>query len=182
MSICSMASCSVTPGRATVASKGYRFTTTSSKVRMPCSASGLHVLGIVVPAEDAAVDLGMQRLQPAVHHFRKAGVLGDVADGDALGFQVFAGAAGAVDFHAGGDQAAGEVGQAELVADADQRTLNAGRFHDGYFRRQGAGAMPTLRVVAAHAASFPSVRTTTLAVLTEMSMTAGRIRSRKTIS
>ena len=87
---------------------------------------GLHVLGIVVAAEDAAVDLGMERLQPAVHHFREAGIVGDVADGDTFAFQVFAGAAGAEDFHAGGDQAAGEVGQAELVADADQGALNRG--------------------------------------------------------
>ena len=90
---------------------------------------GLHVLGVVVAAEDAAVDLGMQGLQPAVHHFRKAGVLGDVADRDALAFQVFAGAAGAVDFHAGGGQAAGETGQSELVADTYQCTLNARRLH-----------------------------------------------------
>ena len=72
------------PARAMVASKGYRFTTTSSKVRMPCSARAFMSCGIVVAAEDAAVDLGMERLQPAVHHFRKAGVLGDVADGDAF--------------------------------------------------------------------------------------------------
>ena len=78
---------------------------------MPCSASELHVLGVVVPAEDAAVDLRVQRLQPAVHHLRKAGVLGDVADRDALGFQVLSRAAGAVDFHALGHQPPGEIGQ-----------------------------------------------------------------------
>ena len=144
---------------------------------MPCSASGLHVLGIVVAAEDAAVDLGMERLQPAVHHLGEAGVLGDVADGDALALQVLAGAAGAEDFHAGGGQAAGEVGQAELVADADQRTLDAGRFHGGYFRGRGASATPTLRVVAAtwrifiRANHHPSG-------FGEMSMPAGRISCR----
>ena len=93
---------------------------------MPCSASGLHVLGVVVAAEDAAVDLGMERFQPAVHHFGKAGVLGDVADGDAFALQVFAGAAGAEDFHAGGGQSAGEIGQPQLVADADQGALMRG--------------------------------------------------------
>ncbi len=40
----------------------------------------LHVLGVVVPAEDAAVDLRMERLEPPVHHFREAGVVGHVAD------------------------------------------------------------------------------------------------------
>ena len=49
--------------------------------------------------------------------------------------QVFAGAAGAVDFDAGGGQAAGEVGQAEFVADADQGALNARGLHGGSFRR-----------------------------------------------
>ena len=45
---------------------------------------GLHVVGIIVPAEDAAVDLGVQRLEPAVHHLGKAGIVGDVADRNAL--------------------------------------------------------------------------------------------------
>ena len=89
----------------------------------------LHVLGVVVAAEDSAVDLRMEGFQPAVHHFGKAGVLGHVADGDALAFQVFSGAAGAEDFHAGGGQSAGEAGQPQLVADADQGTLNARRIH-----------------------------------------------------
>ena len=95
----------------------------------------LHVLGIVVAAEDAAVDLRMEGFQPAVHHFGEAGVLGDVADGDALALQVFSGSAGAEDFHAGGDQSAGEIGQPQLVADADQGTLNAGRIHDAISRK-----------------------------------------------
>ena len=72
----------------------------------------LHVLGVVVAAEDSAVDLRMEGFEPAVHHFGEAGVLGDVADGDALALQVFSGAAGAEDFHAGGGQSAGEIGQA----------------------------------------------------------------------
>ena len=87
---------------------------------------GLHVLGVVVPAEDAAVDLGMQRLEPPVHHLGKARVVGNVADRDAFGLQVFAGSAGAEDFHAGGDQSAGEIGQPLFIADTDQDTLNAG--------------------------------------------------------
>ena len=37
------------------------------------------VLGIVADGEDAAVDARMQRLDPAVEHFGKAGHLGDVA-------------------------------------------------------------------------------------------------------
>ena len=37
------------------------------------------VLGIVAHGEDAAVDVRMQRLDPAVEHLRKAGDLGDLA-------------------------------------------------------------------------------------------------------
>ena len=94
---------------------------------------GRQVVGLVVPREDAAVDLGMQRFQPAVHHLRKAGVLGDVADGEPLGFQMPARAAGAEDFDAGGRQTAGEIGQPQLVADADQGTFDRRRSHESRF-------------------------------------------------
>ena len=57
-----------------------------------------HVLRVIVPGEDAAVDLWMERFQPAFHHFGEAGVLGDVADADALLLQVLPRAAGAIDF------------------------------------------------------------------------------------
>ena len=72
---------------------------------------GLHVLGVVVAAEDSAVDLRMEGFEPAVHHFGEARVVGHVPDGNALAFQVFSGSAGAEDFHAGGGQSAGETGQ-----------------------------------------------------------------------
>ncbi len=87
---------------------------------------GPHVFGVVVAAEDAAVDLGVQRLEPPVHHLGEARVVRNVADRDAFGLQVFAGSTGAEDFHAGGDQTAGEIGQPLLIADTDQDTLNAG--------------------------------------------------------
>ena len=59
----------------------------------------------------------------------KAGVVGHVADEDALAFEVLAGTAGAENLHAGRCQSTGEVGQPLLIADTDQRTLNTGRFH-----------------------------------------------------
>ena len=131
MSICSIASSSVTPWPGDGGLEGIEVHHHQLEGEDAVLGQGLHVLGIVVAAEDAAVDLRMEGLQPAVHHFREAGVLGDVADGDALAFQVLAGAAGAVDFHAGGGQPAGETGQPQLVADADQGTLNARGLHNG---------------------------------------------------
>ena len=47
---------------------------------MPCAASACQVVGLVVASENAAVDLGVQRLHAAIHHLGKAGVLGHVAD------------------------------------------------------------------------------------------------------
>ena len=94
----------------------------------------LHVVGIVVAAEDSAVDLRMEGFEPAIHHLGEAGVLGDVADGDALALQVFSGSAGAENLHAGGDKPAGEIGKPQLVAHADQGTLNARRIHGNVSR------------------------------------------------
>jgi hypothetical protein len=89
----------------------------------------VHVLGIVVPAEDPAVDLRVQRFQAAFHHFRKAGVGRDVADGDLFGFQVLARSAGAVELDALGDQSPRELGQPALVAHAHDRPLDLRRRH-----------------------------------------------------
>jgi hypothetical protein len=50
--------------------------------RMPCVSHALHVIGLVAPREDAAVDLGMQGLHAAFHHLGKAGVLRDLGDDD----------------------------------------------------------------------------------------------------
>ena len=135
MSICSIASSSVTPLPRDRGLERIEIHHHQLEGEDAVLGQRLHVLGIVVPAEDAAVDLGMERLEPAVHHFGEAGVVGDVADRDALALQVLSGAAGAEDFHAGGGQSAGEIGQPQLVADADQGTLDAGRLHGKFVRR-----------------------------------------------
>ena len=59
---------------------------------------------IVATTEKPAVHLGMQCLDPAIHHLGKAGVVGHIADGDAGLFQVPPGAAGAEDLDAAGGQ------------------------------------------------------------------------------
>ena len=80
---------------------------------------GLHVLGVVVPAEDPAMDLGMQRFEPPVHHFGKTGVVRASRTGIPSDSRC-AGSSGAEDFHAGGNQAAGETGQPLFITDTDQ--------------------------------------------------------------
>jgi hypothetical protein len=85
------------------------------------------MLGQVAPAEDAAMHLGMQGLDPAVEHFGKAGVVGDVGDGEAGVAQQLGGAAGGKQLDAELGQAAGKINRAALVGNADERL---GDFHE----------------------------------------------------
>ena len=81
MSMFSTASSAVTSGRATVASNGYRLTTTRS---IGCYAVLRHYAVVGAAAtENSAVYLRMQRLYTAIHHFRRAGMLRHFARGDA---------------------------------------------------------------------------------------------------
>ena len=81
---------------------------------------GHHRAVQVATTEDAAVDLRVQGLHPAVHHFREAGVVGHFHGGDAVVLEQLVGAAGGEDFHAEGGELAGEVDDAGLVGNADQ--------------------------------------------------------------
>ena len=58
---------------------------------------GGQMLRQVAAGEDAAVDLRVQRLDAAVEHFRKPGVVGDFGHGDAGIAQHLGGAAGGQD-------------------------------------------------------------------------------------
>ena len=74
----------------------------------------------VATTEDTTVDLRMQGLDPAVHHFRKTGVVGYFNSLDALFAQQLVGATGGEDFNALGGKLAGKVDDASLVGNADQ--------------------------------------------------------------
>ena len=111
-----------------------------------------HRLVDAAPAQDAAVDLGMQGLDPAVHHFRKAGVIGDFDDGDAVFGQQLGGAAGGEDFDAQAGKGAGEIDDAGFVGNADQ---GAGNFivHDdarGLRRRMKKGITSLEAMLSLH--------------------------------
>ena len=56
------------------------------------------ILRIVTAPEDAAEDFGMKRFHTTVHHFRKAGVIGDITHREPLLDEKTPRAAGAVDF------------------------------------------------------------------------------------
>ena len=87
---------------------------------------GGDVLGIFAAMQDAAVDLGMQRLDAAVEHFGESGEFGDVFDGDAGIAQQLGGASGGDEFDAEGGELAGEIDEAGFVGDAENGALNAG--------------------------------------------------------
>ncbi len=85
---------------------------------------GHHCAVQVAAAEDAAVDLRVQGLHPAVHHLREAGVVGHFDSRDAVVTQQLEGAAGGEDLDAEGFEVAGEVDDAGLVGHADQRAAH----------------------------------------------------------
>jgi hypothetical protein len=72
-------------------------------------------------AEQAAMHQRMQRLDPAIHHFRKAGELGDIPDRQAGLADRLGGAAGGEQLDVAGGQCLGQVDQAGLVGNGQQR-------------------------------------------------------------
>ena len=86
---------------------------------------GGFMLGILADGEQAAVHLGVQGFHAAVHHFRKAGEIGDVDDLQAGVGQRFACAAGGDELDAAFRQRACEVDQAGLVGNGNQRAGDA---------------------------------------------------------
>ncbi len=84
----------------------------------------LHIVRVVVSAENAAVDLRMERLYAAVHHFGKAGVVGDVAHREAEPFDKLARAAGAEEFDAARREPASKHVETRFITHADQSPTN----------------------------------------------------------
>ena len=85
------------------------------------------VIGVIADREQAAMHVGMQCLDPPIHHFRKACEIGDVADfqsgiGDGLG-----GAAGGDQFDALVGECTGEFDQAGLVGNGEKCARDAAR-------------------------------------------------------
>ncbi len=82
----------------------------------------LEVVGTMAPGENPAVDLGVQRLDAAVHHLGKAGHVGDVADRQTRRRQGPGGAPGGHQFHPQTGQAASQLGQAGFIRNTQNRT------------------------------------------------------------
>ena len=84
-------------------------------------AAELLAVGRRVAHQDAAVHARMQRLDAAVHHLGRLGVLGDIGARNAGVANGLCGAAGGEDGHARGVEALDEVGEARLVRHGDER-------------------------------------------------------------
>ena len=80
----------------------------------------------VAPRKYAAVNFGMQGLDPAVEHFGKTGVIGHFRHADAAVPQQFGGAAGREQRDAETGQSARELDEPGLVGNAEQRGLDDG--------------------------------------------------------
>ena len=88
------------------------------------------VLGIFAAMQDAAVNLGMQRLDAAIEHLGESGEIGDVFDGDAGIAQEFRGASGGDEFDAKRGKLAGEIDESGFVGDAENGAAEFGLLAD----------------------------------------------------
>jgi hypothetical protein len=82
------------------------------------------VLGLAGVGEQAGMDPGVQRLDPPVQALRERGDLLDPGHRHAGVGDPLRGRPGGDDLHAGRVQAGGQIQQAGLVVDADQRAPN----------------------------------------------------------
>ena len=101
-----------------------------------------HVLGVVARREQAGVELGVQRLDAAVHDLREAGEVVDGADREAGALELLGGAARGDDLDAHLDETGGEVDDPALVGNRQQGTADP----DGprlreWLPRPGAGVL-----------------------------------------
>ncbi|MCY1535287.1 hypothetical protein D9M68_706840 [compost metagenome] len=118
------------------------------------------MLGIVAHCKKAAMDLWMQRLDPAVHHFGKAREIGNLAHRQAGIANELVSAAGRNQLHARGAEPLGEVCHARLVEYRKQRPPDLDRLaHKGIshsvmmmisrsLARSGARANQGIRIAA----------------------------------
>jgi hypothetical protein len=89
-------------------------------------ADGCDMRGNITPMQNAAMHLGMQRLDPAIEHFRKAGEFGNVFHDDARIAQQLGCPSGGDKFNAEVRELPREVDEASLVGNAENGTLDAG--------------------------------------------------------
>src|SRR5690606_10012625 len=84
----------------------------------------LHMIGVVAHGQDAAVNGRVQGFDAAIHHFGKAGMLGDFLDRNAGVLDGFIGAAGGEKFDAVLAEFLGEFDESGFVGYGNQRAFD----------------------------------------------------------
>ena len=110
---------------------------------------GRLVLGRITIAQEAAMHLGVQGLDPAIHHFRKARQIRHVLDRQAGLFNGGAGATGRNQLNAKVHKGLGRFDQARLVGQGDQGTDRLNRIRRRRkirSSRHGANALSSKKV------------------------------------
>ena len=100
MSICSIASASVTPGFRDRGFERIKIHDDEIDRLDPMFLCGGFVLFFSAQIKQAAMHFRVQRFDPALEHFRETGEVGNVADFDSFLTEEARGAAGGNDFHA----------------------------------------------------------------------------------
>ena len=80
------------------------------------------VIGVGANGENAAVNLGVEGLEPAVEHFGEARNFGNVSDGQSGLAQKPRRAAGGDDFRAERNQRAGKLNDSFFISDTNEDT------------------------------------------------------------
>ncbi len=86
-----------------------------------------HVVGPVATRENAAMNVWMQRLDPAVHHFWKTGDVGHVRYAQARVGEGAGGAASGYELESAGGEPAADVDDTALVGDTQKGSWHTGR-------------------------------------------------------
>ncbi len=109
---------------------------------------GADVLGVVADREQSGVELGVKRLDPAVHDLREAGEVVDRADGDPGPRELLRRPAGGDDLDAQLGQPGGEVDDPPLVGHRQQGTANTdGSRLREWLPRPGGGVVGDARSI-----------------------------------
>ena len=100
-----------------------------------------HVLRVVGVGQQARVHLRVQRLDPAVHHFRKAGMRRYLGDRHTTVAQQLEGAAGRQQFDAARGQSLRQFDDAGLVGDGQQGAARGQQSHGCSIGRECVGRL-----------------------------------------
>ena len=81
---------------------------------------GVHVFRTIAQRQQSPVDFRMQRLEPAVHLFRKTGIVRYIGNDKAAVSELCRRPAGGKNFHVKIGQSSGKINNSRFIRNADQ--------------------------------------------------------------